>query len=391
MIYLSTAAFWGLSLGLITSVSLLGIHQILLTIPAIYFLYLTVKERPFVPSVSSKLLLGFLVCCLLSLVVNFEHVEVPSKSFGKLKFPFYALAGISVLFYWIPKVKPLHLKFVIHTFFFSIIAAGSLALYQAVTIGGRSEGFIGIMRYGYASGMISVILLGVILQHKKLNLDINFNIATTAFFFSLLGVFLTQTRGALAGFMAAIPFVLYFYKPKLGIVFGIFSAVLISIIAYAYLFGTGTYQSRYLKSRNELGDVVRREQWQSAIIATREHPILGWGYNNFYSQVERIKKENNMQTTFYVNEHSHNTFLEVAAGTGLLGAAFFILWIMAWAIECFNFNQALRGTFIPFGVCMVISGQFEVILDTNNSILLFFMYSLSQFTLVKQMVISQNA
>lgn len=379
---LTTVAFFVLAIGIVTSVSLIGVHQILLVIPAFYFLFKAYQDNKISISKSNIFLFLFLIWCTISLVFNFNELIKPSKSFGKLKFIFFALSTLPVLFYWISNVKPAFLKIVIHTFFASIIAAGLIALYQFISSnGGRSEGLIGIMRYGYASAMIAVFLLGVILQRKKLNFDFNVTFAVVAVVFSILGMFLTQTRGALAGFLSAMPFVLYFYRPKVGIAFGIFSAILISIIAYFYLFGSNTTGegSRYLKSRNELGDVVRREQWQSAIIATKEHPVFGWGYNNFYSQVERIKKENNLKTTFYINEHSHNTFLEVAAGTGLVGATFFLLWLITWAIECFKLE--LRGIFIPFGVSMIASGQFEVILDTNNSVLLFFVYSLSQYAL----------
>lgn len=383
MTHLTTFAFFILAAGMLTSVSLVGVHQILLAVPAAYFLFLSIREKKIRISKSSIFLLIFAVCCLLSLVTNLDYIKNPGKSFGKLKFLFFAFAAIPVLSYWIPKVKPAHLKFVIHTFFVSIIVAGCVAIYQAISSGGgRSEGLIGIMRYGYASAMILSMLLGLILQNKKQRLNFDMKLAVAAFLFGLAGLFLTQTRGALAGFLCALPFVLYFYKPKLGIGVGVVSTLLISILAFAYLFGTGDYGTRLLKSRNDLGDVVRQEQWKSAIIATKEHPWFGWGYNNFYSQVERIKKENNLKTTFYINEHSHNTFLEIAAGTGLVGFFFFMLWLGTWAYECFKMENSLSGIFIPFGVSLVASGQFEVILDTNNSVLIFFIYSVSQYAIL---------
>lgn len=383
MIHLTTTAFFILAAGVLTSVSLVGLHQILLAVPAAYFLFHSLREKKIKFSKSSLFLLIFIGCSFLSLVTNLDYLKNPAKSFGKLKFLFFALGAIPVLYYWIPKVKLSHLKFVLHTFFCSIIAAGSVAIYQAIsTGGGRSEGLIGIMRYGYASAMILSLLLGLILQNKKLQLNFNMKLAITAFLFGLTGLLLTQTRGALAGFLSALPFVLYYYKPKLGISVGVISTLLISILAVAYLFGTGNYGTRLLKSKNDLGDVVRQEQWQSAIIATKEHPWFGWGYNNFYSQVERIKKENNFKTTFYINEHSHNTFLEIAAGTGLVGFVFFMLWLVTWAYECFKMGHVFSGIFVPFGVAFVASGQFEVVLDTNNSVLIFFIYSVSQYAIL---------
>jgi O-antigen ligase len=380
MVNLITFSFFLLALGLITSVSIVGLYQLILFLPACYFLYIFFLERRKPPRSFFFLAVFMLVACA-SLVVNLDSVANFSKSFGKLKFLFFGLSLVAVLSFWIPNVNVRHLKNIIHTFLSSIIFSGAVAIYQfTASGGGRSEGLIGIMRYGYGSAMISVLLMGIIFQRKKLKLDVNLKLLFVALIFAIVGVLLTQTRGALAGFLCALPLTLYFYRPKVGIFVGILSLIIISIIGYAYLFGTNTgAKNRFIKSRNEAGDVVRREQWQSAIIATREHPLLGWGYNNFYSQVERIKKQNNLKTQFYVNEHAHNIFLEVAAGTGLIGFAFFLLWLITWAGECFKMEGAFRGIFVPFGVCMIVSGQFEVIFDTNNMTLILFVYSVSQY------------
>jgi O-antigen ligase len=381
MINLTTAAFFFLAIGILTSVTLIGLHQILLFVPVMYYLYKTFSEKKKIFSVSSILLTTFIVCCLISLAVNFNEVKDLSKSLGKLKFIFLSLGGISALYYWLPKVKPSHLTFIINGFFSSIIASGGIAIYQVAMTGERSRGFIGVMRYGYVSAMILTLLIAIVIQRKNLKFDFNLKLAITAIFFCFIGLFLTQTRGAMAGFMSALPFVLYFYKPKWGVIFGLISAVLISIVAMAYLFGSSTenkFGSRFLKSKNEIGDLVRREQWQSAVIATKERPLFGWGYGNFYTQVTRIKKENNMKTVFYTDAHAHNTFLEVAAGTGLIGFSLFLLWLITWAYECFKLENALRGIFVPFGVCMIISCQFEVIFDSSNMALFFAAYTLSQ-------------
>lgn len=330
-------------------------------------------------SASIIFLILFVICCFVSLVVNADYLENAGKSFGKLKFFFIALGTIPTLHYWISGIKINHLKFVLHAFLCSIIVCGVVALYQVITIGGRTEGLIGIMRYGYASAMVLILLIGFLLQKKNLKLQLNARLLWAAVIFGIIGLLLTQTRGALAGFICALPFSFYFFKPRLGLAIGFLGALLISFIAFAYLFGSGDYGSRYFKSRNSGGDVVRQEQWRSAVIATKEHPWFGWGYNNFYSQVERIKKENNFKTISYVNEHAHNLFLEIAAGTGLVGFILFMGWLISWAYECFKFATPLRGIFIPFGVCIIVSGQFEVIFDTTNMTLIFMTYSLSQY------------
>ena len=383
MIHLITLAYFLMALGILTSVSLLGIHQILLFVPTCYCLYKSISSKKMNLSRSSLFLFIFLICCVVSLFANFDELKDPAKSFGKLKFLFFALSGAFVLNDWLPSLKPSYLKLILNAFFCGVIIAGGVAIYQSISSGGaRSEGLIGIMRYGYASSMISILILASLIQNKKMNINFSTRLAICALIFGVAGIFLTQTRGALAGFVCALPFVLYFYKPKIGLAIGVFSVLLISILSFAYFFGNNDHGSRYLKSRNTKGDVIRQEQWKSALIATKEHPWFGGGYNNFYSQVERIKNENNFETTFYINEHAHNIFLEIAAGTGLVGFAFFLLWLISWAYECFKLENALRGVFVPFGVCLIISGQFEVIFDTNNSVMIFFIYSLSQYAVM---------
>lgn len=378
MTHLISVAFFVLSIGILLSISLIGVHQILLLVPTCYFLYQSIKEKKLTLKPSSWFLLSFMAWAVISMCVNYTDLDVPSKSFGKMKYFFFALGGISVLTYWIPQVKKEHIKILFHAFFSSVIIAGSAAIYQFATTGERAESFLGIMKYGYVSAFISTLLLSVILQKKRIGLNFNSKFAIAALVFSLTGLILTQTRGSLGGFVVALPFILYFYKPKLGIAAALFSVLFVGVIGSAYLFGTGKYKHRYLKPQTEKGDVVRQEQWKSAIIATKERPFFGWGYFNFYSQVERIKKENNFKTLSYVGHHSHNTFLEIAAGTGVIGFLLFVGWVLTWAWESFKLPLPLRGIFIPFGACMMLASQFEVVFDTVNSVVILFMYSMSQ-------------
>jgi O-antigen ligase len=143
-----------------------------------------------------------------------------------------------------------------------------------------------------------------------------------------------------------------------------------------YLFGSGESNSRFLVNKNNSSDVIRRSQWKAAIIATKEKPILGWGLSNFHSQLKRIKTDYDLDAKDYNDAHSHNLFLEIASGTGLLGIFLFLGWVLSWAWEAFRAQGLTRVLVIPFGVAFVVSSQFEVTFDANNASMIFFLYAL---------------
>jgi O-antigen ligase len=190
-------------------------------------------------------------------------------------------------------------------------------------------------------------------------------------------MYLTYTRGALLGFLCGLPFVLYFYRPKIGLMFGGLAVLGVLGLGGMYLFGSGNYKSRFLVNKNNSSDVIRRSQWQAAIIAIKERPALGWGLSNFHTQLNRIKIENDLDAKHYNDAHSHNLFLEIGSGTGLIGVGLFLSWLMTWAWECFKAGGLTRALIIPFGVAFVVASQFEVTFDANNASMIFALYSLS--------------
>jgi O-antigen ligase len=196
----------------------------------------------------------------------------------------------------------------------------------------------------------------------------------------------TYTRGGLLGFLCGIPVALYFYKPKWGFAMGGIAVLLLGALGSYYFFGSiasSKQGSRFLINKHNTSDQKRRAQWQAAVIAIKEKPILGYGFANFHSQVKRIKIENQLEVQKYNDAHAHNIFLEIAAGTGLVGLIVFLGWIVTWAWECFRAGGLTRAIIVPFGVVWVISSQFEVTLDANNASMIFFVYALSLAKLPK--------
>ncbi len=378
----TSAALFFLAAGIFTSVTILSAYQILFTLPLIYFSFIAFKEKTIHLPKSAYWLLAFTIVALLSLVINFELLPKPSKNFGRLKYFIFGVGGIVVFEFWLKEATERTKKILINTFFVSIVVAGIFAIYHFIFLSdGRAKGLTDTMRYGYGSAMMLLTLLSAILHKEKLGKWFNWKLAIPVFIIGFTGMYLTYTRGALLGFLCGLPFVLYFFNKKLGYVLGGLAVLGVLGLVGVYLFGSGQSNSRFLVNKNNSSDVIRRSQWKAAIIATKEKPLLGWGLSNFHSQLKRIKTDYDLDAKDYNDAHSHNLFLEIASGTGLLGLILFLGWVLSWAWEAFRAQGLTRVLVIPFGIAFVISSQFEVTFDANNASMIFFLYALSSANL----------
>ena len=380
---ITSAALFFLAAGIFTSVTILSAYQILFAIPLFYFTSIAFREKNYHLPKSAYWLVAFTIVALISSLINFELMPKPSKNLGKLKYFLFGVGGIFVLRYWTLNASDKMKRVILNTFFVSLIVAGAYVMYRYTTdviisgVDRRGRPLTETMRYGYGSSMILLTLLSAILHKERITNFFNHKLAIFAFVIGFLGMYLTYTRGALLGFLCGLPFVLFYYKKRLGLLVGGSAVILVGILGGIYLFGSGNYQSRFLMNKNNSSDVIRRSQWQAALIATKERPYLGWGLSNFHTQLKRIKIENDLAAKDYNDAHAHNLFLEVASGTGLIGLFFFLGWVLSWALELFFSGGLNRALIIPFGVAFVISSQFEVTFDANNACMIFFLYSLS--------------
>lgn len=378
MINLTTAALFCLAGGIFTSVTILSGYQVLITFPLVYYVFQAFKAHQFKLPKSGWWLVAFTAVALLSLIINFDLIPKPSKNFGRLKYFIYGIGCIFVLKVWVKESSAKIKKYITYLFFFSILVSASYAIYYSITVGdGRAKGLTDTMRYGYGSAMVLLIILSGILHKEKITTWFDYRVAIVAFIFGFVGMYLTFTRGALLGFLCGLPFVLYYYKPKLGLTLGGLAVLGVLGLGSIYLFGSGKYENRFLANKDNASDVIRRSQWKAAIISIKEKPVLGWGLSNFHSQLKRIKNEYDLDAKDYDDAHSHNLFLEIGSGTGLIGLFLFLGWLISWAIESFKAKGLIRALVVPFGVAFVVSSQFEVTFDANNASMIFFLYALS--------------
>lgn len=383
MINLISVSIFFLAAGIFTSVSILSGYQVLIVIPMAYYGYLAVKNKQVKLPVSAWFLLAFFAVALLSCVLNYELMPNPAKNFGRLKYFLFGIAGIFAFKAWLEQASDKAKSILLNTFYLSVAVAAIYSVYYIAKLAtdGRAKGLTETMRYGYGSAMSMIVLLSAILHHKELGKWFNWKVAVPVLILGLIGMYLTQTRGALLGLMCGLPFVLYFFRPKLGLTLGGLIVVGVISLGLFYLFGTAKYESRFLSNKANGADSIRDSQWKAAVIAIKERPVLGWGLSNFHTQLKRIKNDYDLAAKDYNDAHSHNLFLEVASGTGLIGLFFFLGWVISWALEAFKAKGLYRALIVPFGVVFVVSSQFEVTFDAMNATMIFFLYSLSSASL----------
>lgn len=378
MIKITNGALFFLAAGILTSVTILSAYQILFTLAVVYFTYLAFKEKNFQLPVSAYWLLTFAVVALISTLINIDIIPKPSKNLGRIKYFLYGVTGIYVFRFWLKDATLKTKTIIMNTFLLSIVVAGVYATGRYLfTDDERATPLTETMRYGYGSAMLLLTLLSAFLHKDKMGKWFQPQYVLLALIIGFFGMFFTYTRGALLGFLCGLPFVFFFYRKKVALIGGALSILVVLTLAIIYFFGTGTSSIRFLSTQNNASDNIRRSQWQSAVIAIQEKPVLGWGLSNFHTQLKRIKTQNDLAAKHYDDAHSHNVFLEVGAGTGLIGLFIFCGWLIAWAIECFKAGGLVRALVIPFGAAFVTSSQFEVTLDANNASMIFTVYSLS--------------
>lgn len=380
MIHLATAAYFVLFISIFTSSELIQVYQKLITLPIAYFGYKAFKDKSLkqLPK-SAYFLIVFAILAYIGLKINTPFLNNPGKSVRRLRYFLVAIGNIYVLRYWLLSVSDSTKKFLLHAFFLGITISACSAVWSyfyAPSIDGRANGLIYIMRYGYGTAMMLIILLGGILHQKETKQWFDWRLGLVVFILAFAGMYLSYTRGALLGFFCGIPFLLYFFNKKYGLIFGGISLAGILIVGALYLFGSGNYGTRFLMNKNNESDKIRRDMWTSALIATKEKPLFGWGYANLRTQIHRIKIENNLYAPNFIS-HAHNIFLEILAGTGLLGFFAFMGWLISWALEMYKNNGLVKALTIPFGVVFVVSGQFEVTFDSNNTAWILFVYTFS--------------
>ena len=334
-------ALFFLAVGLMTSSTLVSGFYILMLVPAI-LLYFDRKNKIFL-SKSSLMLLLLFAWGIISGLAHLGEMENVRKSFDELKFYLFGFAFIMPLRYYGEHTTKHQHKKIINLFLFTLIVcfiAAGLDSWFGIKLrdmtlnspSGRSGGFVHIMRYGYSNALVFVLLLATYFNRKKLQEFITPKLFYPALVCSLLAVFAAQTRGAILGLFASIPFLLYRYKPKMAkIVLGLGVAAFIGMVGVSL--SLGDKSPIRLINLKDNSSSIRVSQYLTGLIAMKENLLLGLGPTQLSYHVADIKDRHDLWAKDYTGQHSHNTFIEHGASFGVPGFILFILFLAFWFKE----------------------------------------------------------
>ena len=387
-----------LAAGIFTSVSLLGVHTSALGLASLLFYLKDFKQIKNLPK-SSYPLMALVVIGLISFGLNYSETDQPFEMLGKLKYFAIAALGVMPVQYFVGNLSDRSKKNYIILFIVSIIIASVYGFIGAINdnqigdhifsgLGKRSGGLTDIMRFSYGLALVFPIGLSFLLHHPKLSWLPSKKWIATLLLFCVFGIITSQSRGPMLGVALAVAVVLFFTRKKLAIsilfLMTIFIGAFVFFIQSSQFKIENSFYSRIFQNLNSSSTSYRISQYKTALYAVSEKPLFGHGMGRFQPQVERIKKQYDLPEKQFINHHSHNVFLEIAAQLGLLGTFFMFTWILLWGVEKFKAGQAYL--FIPFTVTFCVIGQLEQIFLTNNMVLTFAFYQLSQISVNKQKI-----
>ena len=378
--YLVFASLVILSLGLLTSISLMaGFH--LLMIPAILFYFKKYNWRKFPKS--GWALLSLCLVLILSVLANHNFIDKPMKNILKVKY--YLIGALSIIpldAYFNHYLKPEKRDRVLKTLWVILLISSSLAtlsglvgyftgfnpLRMVKVQSERNGGVFGmLMTYGHSIAWLSVFLLASCFNLKKLERIISPRWLLSATFISLIGLFTSHVRGAWIAFFAGCSFI---NKKITALLLGL---CLLGILG-AQMHNPKFFETQILrKTSNE----ERVGSWLAAVKAFEERPVLGYGYLNFEPHSVEIKERYHLPAAYF-GGHAHNDVLEILATSGALGVVCFILWISFWILEILRRKDLGTKLTLPFIVAFLASGLTQVTFnDGENAFFLMIVYALS--------------
>lgn len=152
------------------------------------------------------------------------------------------------------------------------------------------------------------------------------------FIVAVYGALLTESRGPLIAFpiMANVLLFIRFVKKGhytrtiLCLMLGFSACLAIGVSLKPELVGrfTAIFQEAesYNAQSNATGSIRERlEMWRAALLALREHPLIGIGPGKFGAYITSHVHEGLLNPSITHYKHAHNEYLEAATTTGIFG------------------------------------------------------------------------
>lgn len=381
MLTLVLMSLWVLSLASFTSTSLLALSHIFIALPAFYFLF---KGSDRTMSRSMWMLLILSVIILLSVAFNADMNRALRNAF-KVKYFIFGLLSVFAFREFFKRKDALEkMKWPFRLLLITTAVAaisGLIGLYTGynplrfaiASDKTRNSGLFGmLMTYAYGLSLYLVCLISF-WYHRR---DLLYRWVPAPWFalallINLIGLYFTYTRGAYLGLLFTLPLILFKKHTKKSLI-----VMTVALILGALAFFTVPQVHKQFTRKGS--DAKRMAFFQSALVAGKERPLLGYGYRNFEPNVGEIKKRFGFAYP-QMNGHAHNNFLEHLASTGVPGALAFLFFTIFWAWEMFKRQDIVGEVGFAFVVSFTISGLFQYTFgDAANVFFIMGVYALTQ-------------
>ncbi len=212
----------------------------------------------------------------------------------------------------------------------------SLHPLSTISGGARASGFFdNPMTFAHSFGVWICLLWGVALVYsskiKSYSQKIFIYFVFTVFS-SAIAFLLTFTRGAWLSVAIGVLFITFIYHRKLGqiisllVTLGISGLLILSTAFRERIFDIFKFQD----SQSE-----RLTLWKANWLIIKEHPLFGVGHGQNYYYLDQYYQKMGVPFGFF-KSHAHNQFIQFAAGSGIVGLIFYLVFIM------FLFKTAIK-------------------------------------------------
>ncbi len=381
--YMIYGSLMVLAIGLVTSTSLLALFHILICVPAFYFLNKAdYKKFP----ISAWALLAMTLIIAISIIFNHDIAVKGYAPLSKTKYFLFGFLSIAPFVWYFKthwddkKISRLIYVFCIATTFATLVGIFSRywefnpVTWRTVSAI-RNAGLFGmVMNYAHNLSYFIIIITGLVINRNKIKQYVSSKFIFTVWAINLIGLYLTYTRGAWLAFFVALPFFVFKNNKKY------FMAVIIG----ACLIGGVFYKVAGKAIFRPKSEMQRISQWQAAVEAFKERPILGFGYLNFEEHSRDIKKRYDLPEKDF-GGHAHSNIFEMIGSTGGLGILSFIAWIFFWFKEMYDREDIIAQVGIPFIVVFFVGGLTQSTISLGiNLFFILAVYSLSVVCSIKR-------
>ncbi|WP_150132742.1 O-antigen ligase family protein [Neorhizobium sp. SOG26] len=252
--------------------------------------------------------------------------------------------------------------------YFAVFIVPSIGIHQSseveAALAGDWRGIFGHKNMT-AAAMALAVMFGLYLRKTSYS-----KVGTVAAVLAMVFLLLTRGKTATAMLPLVLSMVWIFERSKLsGMVILLGSIIVLNVV----LIGLPRFEGVRQLLDNAGIDITftgRDAIWAYALDRIGDRPWTGYGFQSFWGS--KIVSKTSTESWAYLAAHSHNSFLELLLGGGLLGCLLVVVWLILLPIRdagtAFESNNdmALTRLFLRIWIFCVLLGSLESVFFINS-------------------------